>query len=155
MSICLTLTIRADWAGDLPRLADIDNVLQDYATPSSLYTPAADSLVPHSSPAPHSHLETPTAAPLSNILSSTSLLNPFFGYPVAYHTDASAPNLRHGRRRKRDLVYTLARLWWQRWRNHVKVILLVLALVLASWRRRRVVKLWRRLTGAHTARLIR
>jgi hypothetical protein len=91
-------------------------------------------------------------------LSSTSILNPFFGYPVSYFSASTAshqdpalsfpssssastpPDLRHGRRRKRDLAYTLLRLLWQRWKTHVRAALCLIsvAFVLARlWRRAR------------------
>ena len=72
---------------------------------------------------------------LRPVLSSMSLLNPFFGYPAAYDA-AATPSLRHGRRRKRDLLYTLARLWWARWRSLVKLTALILILVLVLGRPR-------------------
>jgi len=48
---------------------------------------------------------------LTNFLPPMSSLNPYFGYPVVSNPDSSIPYLRNGRRRKRDLVRTLARLW--------------------------------------------
>ncbi|KAI0088158.1 hypothetical protein BDY19DRAFT_1010025 [Irpex rosettiformis] len=138
----LTLAVLPkDWDGDLPCVADIENILQDYALPSPLYSPL--------SPMPDAESTPPQGATTSappNILSSTSLLNPFFGYPVSYtETDlsASTPNLRHGRRRKRDLVYTLLRLWWSRWKNHIRFFLFLLFLVFATWKRRRISTLLR------------
>ncbi|KAH6914400.1 CRAL-TRIO domain-containing protein [Coprinopsis sp. MPI-PUGE-AT-0042] len=50
---------------------------------------------------------------------STSLLNPFFGYPVSSTSGHQLPLLRHGRRRKRDLLRTLAMLFWTRWHSHI------------------------------------
>ena len=69
--------------------------------------------------------------------------NPFFGYPAteaAADGSTSAPTLRHGRRRKRDLLRTLLRLWWSRWRYHIKALLLLMILVLALWARRNRVR---------------
>ena len=54
---------------------------------------------------------TPSTVPLSQ-LSERSVLDPYFGYPVSTH----------GRRRKRDLVKTLAILFWMRWRTHITVV---------------------------------
>ena len=60
---------------------------------------------------------TPTSSPK---ITATSHLNPFFGYPVISSTDpqskraALLPILLHSRRRKRDLVKTLFRLWIKR-----------------------------------------
>ncbi|KAI0683144.1 hypothetical protein BC835DRAFT_1396842 [Cytidiella melzeri] len=151
-----------DWSGDLPYFSDTTNVLQLYATPSSLHPPSPPPpknpvcvSVSVSSGSPES-FNTTTAAPPSPppspsthaTLSSTSLLNPFFGYPITYSNEdlsASTPNLRHGRRRKRDLFLTLARLWWQRWKTHVRLVFLVLLLVFASWKRRR--RVWSLVRG--------
>lgn len=43
--------------------------------------------------------------------------SPYFGYPVLH--DTPTPTLRHGRRRKRDLLRTLAWLFWARWRKQI------------------------------------
>ncbi|KIM45318.1 hypothetical protein M413DRAFT_441999 [Hebeloma cylindrosporum] len=58
-------------------------------------------------------------------LSPTSLLNPFFGYPVLSSSRRGPVSFRHGRRRKRDLVRTLAMLFWMRWRRHITALLCV------------------------------
>lgn len=68
-------------------------------------------------------------------ISATSLLNPFFGYPASVSPSSHVP--RHGRRRKRDLVRTLARLWWARWRTKVNSFAWVIGLLVGIW-------LWRR-----------
>ncbi|KDR75091.1 hypothetical protein GALMADRAFT_122666 [Galerina marginata CBS 339.88] len=52
-------------------------------------------------------------------LSPTSLLNPFFGYPVSASSGNGPPSFLHGRRRKRDLVRTLLTLFWMRWHKHI------------------------------------
>lgn len=75
------------------------------------------------------------AAPIRTVLSSMSLLNPFYGYPAVYD-DAAAPLLRHGRRRKRDLVATLARLWWARWGRRTMLLLTLIVLLLVGRRTR-------------------
>lgn len=131
---------RIDWDGNLPYLREIDNSLQDYVAPSSLFPPITDTETPQSQDA----LMVPRAPP--SVLSSTSILNPFFGYPIAYteaDLSSSTPNLRHGRRRKRDLIHTLLRLWWQKWKTHLKFSMLILLLVLISWKRRRILDVLR------------
>ncbi|KAF7315892.1 Protein real-time [Mycena indigotica] len=65
------------------------------------------------------------------VLQPTSLLNPFFGYPVS-----STGALHHGRRRKRDLARTLLVLAWRRWKHHVLAFLSLVMAVLAIRRRR-------------------
>lgn len=55
-------------------------------------------------------------------LSATSVLNPFFGYPVS--TSSSNQHslcFPYGRRRKRDLAHTLAILFWMRWKSHIVI----------------------------------
>ncbi len=50
---------------------------------------------------------------------------------------ASVPTLRHGRRRKRDLVRTLLIMYWQRWKDRAmvfSVLMLVLNLVVRALR---------------------
>jgi hypothetical protein len=54
---------------------------------------------------------------------------------------SSVPALRHGRRRKRDLVRTLLILWWERWgvffqRAGGVAVVLCLALAVTKLRRR-------------------
>ena len=70
-------------------------------------------------------------------LSPTSVLNPFFGYPVSSCQGSSF--LPHGRRRKRDLARTLALLFWIRWRKHIVigVLLAVCAFAVRSAIRRK------------------
>ncbi|KAI0663346.1 CRAL/TRIO domain-containing protein [Cubamyces menziesii] len=81
---------------------------------------------------------TPTHLPRVGSIAATSHLNPYFGYPVSGR-DAITPRLRHGRQRKRDLLRTLAGLWWARWKHHVYAVLCVALalLVILSPRRRR------------------
>ncbi|TFK25188.1 CRAL/TRIO domain-containing protein [Coprinopsis marcescibilis] len=50
-------------------------------------------------------------------ISPTSLINPFFGYPVSALSNRKQLSLHHGRRRKRDLFRTLAVLFWARWQS--------------------------------------
>lgn len=72
----------------------------------------------------------PRTSPPRASVSATSILNPFFGYPVLFVGSDVAPE--HGRRRKRDLLYTLARLFWARWNSHVKGFFLVLLFISSS-----------------------
>ncbi|KAL7281492.1 hypothetical protein ACG7TL_004807 [Trametes sanguinea] len=66
----------------------------------------------------------------------TSHLNPYFGYPVSGRNTLT-PRLRHGRQRKRDLLRTLASLWWSRWKHRVYALLCIaLALLIVISRRR-------------------
>jgi hypothetical protein len=62
-----------------------------------------------------------------------SPFNPFFGYPVS----PTSLNPRYGRRRKRDLLRTLAYLWWAKWKGTaIWVVMLVLAFLFTRWRLR-------------------
>lgn len=77
-------------------------------------------------------------------VSPRSQCNPFYGYPIGpppYSLmPASLPYLRHGRRRKRDLIRTLAALWWEKWRSRVPwtaSLLFVFFCVRWWWRQRR------------------
>ncbi|KAK0448833.1 CRAL-TRIO domain-containing protein [Armillaria borealis] len=74
--------------------------------------------------------------PGSSSLSPTSMINPFFGYPVSV-TGTSA-SLHHGRRRKRDLAKTLMLLLWLRWRRRIMACfwLGMFALAVRLWSRR-------------------
>jgi hypothetical protein len=60
-----------------------------------------------------------------------SSLNPFFGYPLSPSDSLHAFN--PGRRRKRDLLRTLAGLWWVRWKSHIHVCLWVTVCILGMW----------------------
>ncbi|KAI0339983.1 hypothetical protein BDW22DRAFT_1361069 [Trametopsis cervina] len=130
-----------EWSGTLPPLQDIDNVLRRYTAGSP---PPPTPSLPQPPPQPSS--PPPPQPPAQPVLSALSLLNPFFGYPVTSSSSSSesAPYLRHGRRRKRDLVYTLARLWWVRWGGALRASLLVLLALIAVWKRRRLWGLSRR-----------
>ena len=62
-----------------------------------------------------------------------SPFNPFYGYPVS----PTSLNPRYGRRRKRDLLRTLAYLWWAKWKGTVIwAATLFLAFWLTRWRLR-------------------
>ena len=71
-------------------------------------------------------------------ISPRSHFNPFYGYPIGAspysRTPAALPYLRHGRRRKRDLIRTLAILWWEKWRSRVPwTFFLLFAFFCAQW----------------------
>jgi hypothetical protein len=84
-------------------------------------------------------------ASLAHNVSPRSQCNPFYGYPIhpsspSSLTPASLPYLRYGRRRKRDLIRTLAALWWEKWRSRVSwtaSLLFVFFCVRWWWRQRR------------------
>lgn len=69
-----------------------------------------------------------TSAPAAH-----SPFNPFFGYPIS----PTSLNPRYGRRRKRDLLKTLAYLWWAKWKGTIFwIVMLILAFWSARWRLR-------------------
>lgn len=79
-----------------------------------------------SNPRPPMRLD--TSAPAAH-----SPFNPFFGYPVS----PTSLNPRYGRRRKRDLLRTLAYLWWARWKGTVIWVgIILVASWLSNWRLR-------------------
>jgi hypothetical protein len=114
----LVMDISADYGGTLPLLAQMEDPLRTI----NLQTEAVE-------PPPHrfgtGSLQVDSRAKLS--LSSTSLLNPFFGYPVSQ--SSGAVTLHHGRRRKRDLAGTLALLFWIRWRKHITLAIVMATLI--------------------------
>lgn len=122
-----------EWGGRLPSINSIDNQLRCYVAPAS---PRQIARAPPS--VDYDPTLLPAPLPPHTVPSRTSLSNPFFGYPVIYDPSSSL-SLRHGRRRKRDLVYTLLRLWWARWAGSTKT-LLVVALIVAILTLRR--KAW-------------
>lgn len=149
------LAKRTDLGGDLPPLSSIESPLYRYITPvpespTSSDRSAGSTAIPDRTddtspqPQPQFRHQAPEASPpRRTVVSATSLLNPFFGYPATAATaddSTSAPTLRHGRRRKRDLFRTLVRLWWSRWRYHVNAVLVLLMLGLAFWARRNRVR---------------
>lgn len=136
-----------DLGGHLPPLACMNDPLHILMQPGPFPRQCSESTsTSAASASPQSpkavRLDIPRAS-----LSATSLLNPFYGYPVLFVGSDVAPE--HGRRRKRDLIYTLARLWWARWKSHIMAIFLVLLFAISSkssrawldqWLRKRV---WR------------
>ncbi|KAF9564738.1 CRAL/TRIO domain-containing protein [Agrocybe pediades] len=116
-----------DYGGNLPSLA----LLEDPVRP--LPPPVRET--PDSSPIePAENSATATLNPPSSSiswLSPTSLLNPFFGYPVVPASRRGPPSFQHGRRRKRDLLRTLMTLFWMRWRKHITLGLLLTFVLVA------------------------
>lgn len=77
-------------------------------------------------------------------LSPRSQFNPFYGYPINRSSYSQAPltlpYLRYGRRRKRDLIRTLAALWWEKWGSRVSWTFSLLFVFFCArwwWRQRR------------------
>ncbi|KAH9058771.1 CRAL-TRIO domain-containing protein, partial [Lactarius vividus] len=105
-----------DYWGLLPLLLGIPNMLDEEASgPSPSLTHASgDNTTGRSTRR--------KIASLAHV-SPRSQYNPFYGYPIGpppYSLlPASLPYLRHGRRRKRDLIRTLATLLWEKWRSRV------------------------------------
>ncbi|KAF8515462.1 CRAL-TRIO domain-containing protein [Gautieria morchelliformis] len=85
----------------LPR--EYGGVLDTSPTPADSSSLATEVERPSDLPHPNTQL--------SHFLPSMSMLNPYFGYPVMTNPGSSVPSLINGRRRKRDLVRTLALLW--------------------------------------------
>ncbi|KAI9455473.1 CRAL-TRIO domain-containing protein [Lactarius psammicola] len=146
-----------DYWGLLPLLSGIPNVLDvpqtTTLTPSlsaslsSLDEEEASGASPSLTHAPGDNTAACSTrrkiASLAHV-SPRSQYNPFYGYPIGpppYSlSPASLPYLRHGRRRKRDLIRTLATLWWEKWRSRVSwtvSFLFVFFYVRWWWRQRR------------------
>ncbi|KAH9858898.1 CRAL-TRIO domain-containing protein [Lenzites betulinus] len=126
-----------DYGGSLAPLSQLEDPLQNLA--ARLPEPAPPS------PAKHVRLELPPTQAITRVpsISPTSHLNPYFGYPVSGR-DATTPRLRHGRQRKRDLVRTLAGLWWGRWKHRAFWLLcFVGAIVMVTARRRPLIVRWK------------
>jgi hypothetical protein len=132
------VTSHLECGGHLPSITELDDPLQSFVAVAAIprsRTPAHDRDLHQGTESPSAELCSAPAVPRRAVLSSTSLLNPFFGYP-AVDDSASPPSLRHGRRRKRDLLMTLVRLWCARWGYPIQMILIVFLLVLALRRAR-------------------
>ncbi|KAI0759869.1 CRAL-TRIO domain-containing protein [Trametes elegans] len=129
-----------DYGGALPPLSD---PLTQLAAPARISPPPSPPPWPSALTVDETHLA--PAARVPSAISPTSHLNPYFGYPVSgpgRGAGGPTPRLRHGRQRKRDLLRTLAALWWARWRHRVccaAALLgaaLAIAAAIASRRRR-------------------
>jgi retinaldehyde-binding protein 1 len=127
----LTITpyLRVFWAdqdpkefgGSLPSLFDLEDPLRPrQLTPSSVLDPVPPTNLLEFATVPHDGLV--------SRLSPTSALNPFYGYPVT-PAPTGVPALRFGRRRKRDLIRTLAKLFWLRWHNEMNALLCLVGVV--------------------------
>ncbi|KAF5351795.1 hypothetical protein D9756_007633 [Leucocoprinus leucothites] len=112
-----------DYGGDLPFLTDLDDPLRPGRTRSNS---SSESVVGGYS-ASSTSSQQPVLGCISSI-SPTSMLNPFYGYPAA--STRGHPQLHHGRRRKRDLARTLIWLFWQRWRPHITIGVVLTAFTL-------------------------
>jgi|SRR6266702_59473 len=153
----LDLTPNSDYRGLLPLLSGIPNMLDvpltTTLTPSlsgSLSSLDEEEASGASPSLTHARGDNTAArstrrkfASLAHV-SPRSQYNPFYGYPIGpppYSlTPASLPYLQHGRRRKRDLIRTLATLWWEKWRSRVSwtvSFLFVFFCVRWWWRQRR------------------
>ncbi|KAI0318889.1 CRAL-TRIO domain-containing protein [Amylostereum chailletii] len=153
-----TITI-PDPRDDLDRIADVADTRQmtdgDVSPRDHEDRPRSTPVRPPSRPStpPHTGVQHhPTPAAPQSPITARSRLNPFFGYPIAptsasnriptptttRNSAARIPKLHHGRQRKRDLVHTLAVLWWERWRTHatVSVVLVLLTVLLSKLMRR-------------------
>lgn len=125
-----------EYGGTLPSLTHLDDpsmANQMPPNPSNFSPPAAPTLTtrspkPPSRPSPPASSSSPSVPFNLSVasISSTSLLNPFFGYPIS-SSRGSPPFFKHGRRRKRDLFRTLAFLLWMRWRTHIRICLWLVA----------------------------
>lgn len=128
----------SEYGGSLAALSQLENPLDKFAVPSHSSNPPASS-----STSVRLELRPSEAITRVPSISPTSHLNPYFGYPVSGR-DAITPRLRYGRQRKRDLLRTLACLWWSRWKHRVYLLLgVLLAVVMATPRRRPRVLRWK------------
>jgi retinaldehyde-binding protein 1 len=117
-----------DYGGTLASLTELHDPLWNYPPSPQL---GASSQPSSSAPPIIPFAEAPS---ITAILAPTSLLNPFFGYPVS--SSGGSPSLHHGRRRKRDLVRTLLILAWRRWRRHIMACIWILVFILTVKGRR-------------------
>lgn len=136
-----------EYGGFLAALSQLEDPLEKLTAPPPALSPEC--------PSKSVRLEPPPSSSVARVpsISPTSHLNPYFGYPVSGRDAATTPRLRHGRQRKRDLLRTLASLWWGRWRSRVYLLLcIVLAVVMVTPRRRPRILRWkqavRRLLGS-------
>ncbi|KIJ60014.1 hypothetical protein HYDPIDRAFT_32594 [Hydnomerulius pinastri MD-312] len=133
LEYCSAATLPAEYGGSLPALDQIEDPLRSeyQRTHMSSYHPDHPATSPRSAETPT--LEVPSIKrPSSSVfLPPTSPSNPFFGYPVV--TSSSKPHsVRHVRRRKRDLLRTLAVLWWRRWGSHTITLICVVLMIIAA-----------------------
>ena len=111
-----------EFGGSLPSLFDLEDPLRPrQLTPSSAHDHSSSEHLVELATSPH-------GGTISR-LSSMSALNPFYGYPVAHTPTKGVPALRFGRRRKRDLVRTLAKLFWLRWYRQMNTLLFLVGII--------------------------
>ncbi|CAL1706220.1 unnamed protein product [Somion occarium] len=127
-----------DYGGELPTLIDLPDPLHLHISRSAANH--KDTVINPETPVCPTEVKESTST--QEAISPFSLLNPYFGYP-AMISDAAAPTLYYGRRRKRDLFRTLLRLFWMRWRRHLTasffcllVFLTIAVLRKVTWMRR-------------------
>ncbi|KAI0335044.1 CRAL/TRIO domain-containing protein [Cubamyces sp. BRFM 1775] len=135
-----------EYGGALPSLSALEDPLANVVVPTAPPAPSPSQCPQRLPPSKPEATDAAASGPPSTTahlprvgsIAATSHLNPYFGYPVSGR-DAITPRLRHGRQRKRDLLRTLAGLWWARWKQHVYAVLCVAfaLLVILSSRRRR------------------
>ncbi|EJF65029.1 CRAL/TRIO domain-containing protein [Dichomitus squalens LYAD-421 SS1] len=127
--------IPRDYGGSLPLLTELEDPLENLVVNLEEGTSGvSDSPAqPAVSAASASSSQTVPRVPS---ISTYSHLNPYFGYPVS-RQGAPTPKLRHGRRRKRDLLRTLAALWWSKWKNRFLLLLSVVVCVITYRLRRK------------------
>ena len=149
-----SIHLLSEYGGNLPRLPEVPNLLD--TTQHVIQTPSLSPSPPYpkdeDSSASLTHLPKECSvdhARRRKITSSAhvsprSQLNPFYGYPIDPSSYALAPlplpYLRHGRRRKRDLIRTLAVLWWEKWGSRVSWTFSLLFVFFCArwwWRQRR------------------
>ncbi|KAK7692210.1 hypothetical protein QCA50_003834 [Cerrena zonata] len=130
-----------EYGGNLPSLSDLPDPLYNDSVDIQ-----ADIRLLHQPP-----LQVPAdqgATTTQKAMAPHSLQNPYYGYPVTISSTAAAsttPMVYHVRRRKRDLIRTLMRLFWMRWRKPMitSLLCLVLFLTVAGLRKIAWVRRWR------------
>ncbi|TBU48149.1 CRAL/TRIO domain-containing protein [Dichomitus squalens] len=132
--------IPCDYGGSLPLLTELEDPLENFVVNREEGTPGMSN--PPAQPAV-SDASASSSQPIPRVpsISTYSHLNPYFGYPVS-RQGAPTPKLRHGRQRKRDLLRTLAALWWSKWRNRFLLLLCVVVCVI-TYRLRRTPRMLR------------
>jgi len=144
-------SLPSEYGGHLPRLPEIPNLL-DSAQHGAPTPSRSSSLREEDDSAFPAHLPKESSADCASCREITSVarisprsqLNPFYGYPIRSSPNLLAPTtlpyLRYGRRRKRDLIRTLAAIWWEKWRSRVSWTFSLLFVFLCArwwWRQRR------------------
>ena len=134
---CILMDGLLDYGGSLPLLAELEDPLENLMVNPEEGLPVSSGASKLPVPLMESDAPSSSARPIPRVpsISPYSHLNPYFGYPVS-GKGAPTPRLRHGRRRKRDLLRTLAALWWSKWKNHFLLLLCIFVCVI-SYRLRR------------------